>query len=273
LLDIQLERSAHAPLDLLIRVISGWSGERHFDALLQSLITHCERWRTVQFHFETHPHRAFTILERMPLLEELIFSGPAAEYSSNYDFLHGTPNLRKVTLSDQGRPSLPLVRLPWAQPTTYKATYDAKTQFQNVSAAAGTLVKCDLGFPYGFRPLEGVATLTLPHLRRLATSRTSFLECLVAPALLELYVHRPVESDLNYALPFLRSSACVLTRLTLFMCKVPVEGIVLLLQGTPSLTALAIDFIPRTATAMDALISAFTIRAGAEHLFRNLTSL
>jgi hypothetical protein len=209
----------------------------------------------------------------MPLLKELIFSGSAVGYLGNYDFFHDAPNLRRVTLGDQGRSSIPMIRLPWAQLTTYKATYDRKTHLRILSAAAKTLVECDLGFPPRdfFGPMDGfdTDTLNLPHLRRLITSRAAFLRCLAAPALEELHVDGPIDQ----VLPFLCNSTCVLTRLTLFMCGALAEDIVLLLRTSPALTTLAIDLIPSASTEINLLITALTICPGAEPLCPHLTSL
>ncbi|KAJ7146618.1 hypothetical protein C8R44DRAFT_864361 [Mycena epipterygia] len=264
LLNIQLHRSGNAPLDLLIKFTSGQrsSMETFFDVFLATLIGHCGRWRTLQFEFDGAclPHRAFDALGEMPLLKELVFSGQDVPYLQNYDFFKDAPNLSRVVLSSRGARSIPNILLPWAQLTSYKATYsDGLKHFRNLSASAANLV------------IRHGDTLTLPRLRRLVITKDLFLECLVAPALQELHVHGTVDR----VLPFLHNSGCVLQHLTLFMCTALDADVILILRNTPSISTLAVDFLGHAA-ATNAIISALTIPRGAsdvEDICPNLTSL
>jgi hypothetical protein len=238
---------------------------------LPALVRHCARWRTLKLEFDAtwSPHPAFADLVSMPLLEALVFSGRGVQRIKGYNFFKDAPHLRRVVLGSPGKPSVPEIQLPWGQLTTYKATYSASTHLRNLSNAAHTLVECDLGLAshvveddaLGFR-----GTMTLPRLRRLVINRTAsaFLNCLATPALHDLHIC----DSIHYALPFLHRSACALSRLTLFMCT-PTPAVVLLLQATPTLTTLDIDFLGET----NSLISALAGTPDVPPLCPGLTSL
>ncbi|KAJ7146611.1 hypothetical protein C8R44DRAFT_724361 [Mycena epipterygia] len=259
LLNIQLHCSGNAPLDLLIRVTSGQRSSREipFDLFLATLIGQCGRWRTLQFEFNGAclPHRAFDALAKMPLLEELVFSGRGVLYLRNYDFFKDAPNLSRVVLGNRGSSSIPNVLLPWTQLTSYKATYsNGLKHFRNLSAAAN-LVECDIDFDSkaSDKLIRHGDTLILPRLRRLVITKDLFLECLVVPALQELHVHGTVER----VLPFLHNSRCALQRLTLFMCTAVDADVILILRNNPSISTLSVDF-HGPAGATNVIISALT---------------
>ncbi|KAJ7460316.1 hypothetical protein FB451DRAFT_1270975 [Mycena latifolia] len=265
LLEIQLVRSGNAPLDVFIRFTYN-----SFHPFLTTLVRHCGRWRTIQLYFAgTWPGlKAFDALGPLPLLKKLRLSGLDVFHLKNFDFFKAAPNLRKVVLSDLGELS---IQLPWAQLTSYKATYFHQSpHFRNISASANTLIECDIDFGYGFSPKtawEG-DTLTLPRLRRLVTTADVFLDCLVAPLVQDLYVR----GTIAHLLPFLHSSACVSTWLTLFMCDAAASDIILILQNTTSITDLRVDLLGPP-PALNELISVLEIRPQLSPLCPNLTSL
>jgi hypothetical protein len=214
-----------------------WSQRRRFDAFLETLVGYCERRRSVHLELADswHPHHVFAELRPIPLLQELVLGGMGVEYLQKYDFFKDAPNLHKVVLSDHEKPSIPVIRLLWSQLTAYKATYpNATTHFRNISVAAPTFVECDIDFGRtGFDHFSG--RVTLMHLRRLVVSESVFLDCIVAPALQELHVC----GSIDRVQPFLLNFACVLTRLSLFMCSETARDFLLLLRNTASVTTLS----------------------------------
>ncbi|KAJ7779368.1 hypothetical protein DFH07DRAFT_794796 [Mycena maculata] len=261
LVQIQLERSGAAPLDLLIRFTSGQRFENSpIDFFMPKITRECGRWRSVHFDFDNSPGRSLDSLGALPLLRQVVFTGRSRHYFKNYDFFKvfaKAPRLCAITLSNPGQLSLRDIPLPWSQITTYKATYtDGLTHCKNLSVAAN-LVECDIDFDPGVAEQDRIChsgIVTLPCLRRLVITRNQFLDCLVAPSLQELHVHGKIER----VLLFLHTSAFVLTRLTLFKCDAADTQVIHLLQNTPSLCALALDFLgPSIAT--NSLISALTL--------------
>ncbi|KAJ7124052.1 hypothetical protein C8R43DRAFT_38115 [Mycena crocata] len=283
-LDYQLDRSGKAALDVLLWFTphSYRRGSTSFHEFLQRLVGESSRWRTIRFELDTVP-TAPPELDGLavPLLEEVIFSGFGAARLKNYDFFKDAPKLQRVVLSTPGTNSVPNIPLPWAQITTYKATYpDGLTHFKNLSLAAN-LVDCDIDFRLDAwdepaeLPDERIYhndTLTLPHLRRLVITRSLFLDSLVAPALTELHVHGPVTSVST----FLRRSACTLTHLTLFLCDASSADVIHVLHSAPSITALAIDFLgpaSETKALIEALARSRHPTSANHGLCPNLTSL
>ncbi|KAJ7473034.1 hypothetical protein B0H11DRAFT_2195674 [Mycena galericulata] len=263
LLDIQLERTVNAPLDLLITFESVQNRTKTpVEGFMQKLVGCCGRWRSLQLHFDiaTPLHQAFDVLGPLPLLRELFLGG--FSHLVKLDFSKDAPNLRKVVLGYPGETFYQIrdIPLPWARLSIYKATYpDGSTHFRNLSMTRN-LVECDLDFDTQTTDalIQHPGTLTLPQLRRLVITRDIFLDCLVAPALHDLQVHGAID----HVLSFLRTSACTLTRLTLFKCNARTDPEILqILHNTPSLTHLALDF-PGPSSSTNGLISALTIRPG-----------
>ncbi|KAJ7150075.1 hypothetical protein C8R43DRAFT_497063 [Mycena crocata] len=275
LLNWQLDRAAKAPLDILLRFsFKYFMSDRentHFHKFLQRLVGASDQWRTIRLEFQSAAPAPRELAGlTVPLLEEVQFRGAGAGYIKNYNFFQDAPNLCRVVLSNAGRISAKVL-LPWAQITTYKATYaDGLTHFRNLSAALN-VVECDIGFKSDSldENIHYNGSITLPHLRRLVVTRDLFLDCVIAPALKELHVHGAIGCIPS----FLRRSACALTHLTLFMCDASSSDVIHFLQSTPTVTTLAIDFLgPPIETT--ALISALSLPStSTENICLNLTSL
>jgi hypothetical protein len=282
LLNTQLARTAQEPLDVHIRFTERYIDESweacsdEFDLFLATLVSHSGRWRTLHLQFDTgwRPHEAFNALgpSTLPVLQELVFSGPGLKHVNpslnhvnEYDFFKDAPALRRVVLGTRGMSLVGNIALPWAQLTTYKATYlDAAAHFRYLAVAVN-LVDCDLGC--GESPHDDIrlhSAVILPRLRRLAVSHPVLLVALSAPALQSLYVVGPVENVAD----FLGRSGCTsaLTELTLAECTAPASEIIALLQETCGLTTLALH--PRSSPTE--LVAAFT---APECLCPNLGSL
>ncbi|KAJ7195301.1 hypothetical protein GGX14DRAFT_676997, partial [Mycena pura] len=265
LLTVQLERSRQAPLHVLIKCNTRWRGDRSryeqaYTTILQTIARECHRWRVIWLELNTTelPDAAIENLGEMPLLTELKLGGEYHPFIP--DVFANAPSLCRVTLSDIGRRSVPQIRLPWRQITTYKATYlpGHIGHLPKLSAAAATLVECDIAIEEDYRlaVLWRNWTLTLPRLRRLVIRREQLLGGLTTPALRELYVAS--SSTTQSVIGFIVRSTCVLTRLTLVQCAAPAHEIVELLTHTPALTTLETQFacdIPDSGTP-NALLAA-----------------
>ncbi|KAJ7722239.1 hypothetical protein B0H14DRAFT_3170192 [Mycena olivaceomarginata] len=273
LLTTQLVRTAQEPLDVHIRFTSRLrTWERYsdeFHLFLVTLVSHSRRWRTLHLQFDIHqrPYVAFNALGpgTLPILQELVFSGPGLNHINEYNFFKDAPALRRVVLGTRGMSLVGNIALPWTQLTTYKATYlDAASHFRYLAVAIN-LVDCDLdcgGSPHDDIRLHNA--VILPRLCRLAVSHPVLLVALSAPALQSLYVVGPVENVAD----FLGRSGCTsaLTELTLAECTAPASEIIALLQETCGLTTLAL--YPRSSPTE--LVAAFT---APECLCPNLGSL
>ncbi|KAJ7617845.1 hypothetical protein FB45DRAFT_932802 [Roridomyces roridus] len=242
-LKLLLERSGSAPLDVLIR-FNGWSlmGE-----MFHTIVVHRARWRSLWLECDAGrlPPYEFSDskLGELPLLRYLTLSGKRGLHLNKwfYSMLSDAPNLQSVALRSPGHNTHRHIVLPWAQLTSYQGSYrDPSVHFARLSAAS-QLVECDLDFGDSNVPIHfpsDLGVVTLPHLRRLVITDTEFLQHLVAPSLQELQVHGVID----HVPSFIHRSACVLTRLTLFMCTSPASQVVTLLQLTSSITALDLDF-------------------------------
>ncbi|KAJ7722246.1 hypothetical protein B0H14DRAFT_3900460 [Mycena olivaceomarginata] len=244
LLTTQLVRTAQEPLDVHIRFTSRLrTWERYsdeFHLFLVTLVSHSRRWRTLHLQFDIHqrPYVAFNALGpgTLPILQELVFSGPGLNHINEYNFFKDAPALRRVVLGTRGMQHI-------STPRRTSATL----------AVAVNLVDCDLdcgGSPHDDIRLH--SAVILPRLRRLAVSHPVLLVALSAPALQSLYVVGPVENVAD----FLGRSGCTsaLIELTLAGCTAPASEIIALLQETCGLTTLAL--YPRNSPTE--LVAAFT---------------
>ncbi|KAJ7291833.1 hypothetical protein C8J57DRAFT_1588571 [Mycena rebaudengoi] len=272
ILEAQLHRSADSPLDIFIVAKStGWRSPNQ--ECLQMLIGCCGRWRSLY----TEELEIFDrIRNRLPLLKELVVDPRIpfrAKDKINDTFLNA-PSLSKVVLASSYW--MPDFIFPWAQLTEYNASFTPLDHFGHLGAAPN-LVNCDINILahdklYPRRLQDGPQsgqTVTLHVLRRLVVNDDQFLNCLVTPALDELYVIGACDA----VQPFLDRSSCVLTRLTLYQCD-SYDSITPLLENNPAITTLQID-LSGGAEEMSSLISALTIDAasGGPCLSPNLTSI
>ncbi|KAJ7291987.1 hypothetical protein C8J57DRAFT_1274331 [Mycena rebaudengoi] len=271
ILEEQLRRSANSPLDVFI--VAQSSGRSWGDQeCLRMLIGCCGRWRC--FYTEALLGPIFDpIRNNLPLLKELIVA-PSLGVKSNDMFLNA-PSLSRVVLA--GSNWTPDITLPWAQLTEYKASFAPLHHFGHLRAAPN-LIHCDITVQTHDSTMDpprlhdypqSGQTVTLHALHRLVVSVDNFLDCLVTPALDELYVIGACDA----VQPFLDRSSCVLMRLTLYQCD-SYDSIIPLLENNPSLTTLQIDF-SGGAEEMSSLISALTVDAasGGPCLSPNLTSI
>ncbi|KAJ7636344.1 hypothetical protein FB45DRAFT_1137931 [Roridomyces roridus] len=261
-LNLLLERSGSAPLDIVIRWTSGYTAKFAPDsfnwAVYWEVFRQHARWHSLHIELDGNGmmNDEFRTLGSLPLLRSLTFSGRGSPYpaSSNL-FFTGAVNLRRVMLSPGGTIALPHLCIPWANLTSYKATDRRPAGNFMRLAAASRLVELDLNF-VGDASTKGIGIVTLQSLRRLVISHATFLAHIVAPTLQDLHIRGP--SPIEHILPFIHTSNCYLTRITLFKHSSPASQVVHLLRELPTLTGLALDFLgPPPETS--ALVSALTI--------------
>ncbi|KAJ7229482.1 hypothetical protein C8J57DRAFT_1583174 [Mycena rebaudengoi] len=248
---------------LLDVFIFGQSSGRNWgnQECLRMLIGCCGRWRSFYTEALFSPI-CDPIRNNLPLLKELILA-PSLKANPKDMFLNA-PSLSKVVLAGRnwmpGRTWMPDITLPWGQLTEYKAAFAPLHHFGHLRAAPN-LIHCDITVQTHDRTMDPPRlndypqsghTVTLHALRRLVDN---FLDCLVTPALNELYVI----GACDVVQPFLDRSSCALTRLTLYECD-SYDSIIPLLERNPSLTTLQID-LSGGAEEMSRLTSALTIDA------------
>jgi hypothetical protein len=126
--------------------------------------------------------------------------------------------------------------LPWSQLLRYSGsnTWDGHLL---ALGSATNLVECSLEIQEtsGLPPVS----ISLPHLLRLSLSNPQFLECLDAPALVEL--------GCDYAppvLPFLHRQRCKLQTLIMWKCSTPAEptDLTRIVDVVPTVTTLGLVF-------------------------------
>ncbi|KAJ7164423.1 hypothetical protein C8R46DRAFT_1352162 [Mycena filopes] len=275
LLDLQLARTANAPLDIIVRFAPSLSNVRHhspFAIFMQTLIVNSARWRTLHFQFDTTwgPQVSFLPLrpESLPALERLSFAGRGLEYLTAPNFVDKLPLLVQTTPATPGVRAIQGISLPWTQLRVYKATYHSPVIHCMNLAAMSSLVECEIDF--GVAPAPDTLRhdiLTLPRLRRLVLSHPAFLSRIAAPILQSLHIRGGVKE----ILPFLLRSCPppTLRELKLLQCTSPASDIIALLRHTPALGVLSLGM--RSAPAE--LVAALTVSTTANTLCSQLGSL
>ncbi|KAJ7068748.1 hypothetical protein C8F01DRAFT_1119169 [Mycena amicta] len=285
LLQLQLERSRNAPLDIVLRMTykyhwqdSDFDGGLH--GILKLLAAVCFRWQSIHISIDVDYRlpASFTAIDTLPVLEEVTFSGGAVSRLDRLGWkllFRNVPKLHRVVLSEPSCLSMPCGEedLPWTQIRTYKATYtECEEHRTKLKLMANTVVDADLGLLRGIDSAAGQVQLGLPQLRKLVARSDMILDGLFAPALTDLHVQGTVIS----VLPFLHSSGCCLSRLTLDRCIANAEDILGVLRAVSgTLEHLALDTdgeryytVERTRTLLDA----FCV-SSSNHLCPKLTSL
>ncbi|KAF7347405.1 F-box domain-containing protein [Mycena venus] len=141
--EAQLLRSANAPLDIYAAHIRTGDPDPQ---LLDLIIPHCARWRSIYLHFNRSCalnwlHRVSGRLDRLEKLE--VVKGHVATFP---DVFSAAPNLREVILADNElAASTPSILIPWGQITRYWGVYSAKRQLE-VLGGAPNLLECVMDF-------------------------------------------------------------------------------------------------------------------------------
>ncbi|KAJ7620147.1 hypothetical protein FB45DRAFT_1006798 [Roridomyces roridus] len=239
----QLLRAPSVPLNVSLDL---WHGDMAETALLDELMSHSHRWRTLNIRFRVD--RATDVLLRLKDVRGRISQLRTSELSidsrqsdgeqaEDCDLLSVAPSLRKVSLTN-GRTSSPSLRfhLPWAQMTHCDGKFSKDVQLDVLSAACN-LIECCLAFTDPDSPsFAAVArTIILPHLRRLRVQRADFLHHLTAPSLQQVRTGVNIDS----LLPFIHRSKCNLTKLVITQCwSENPDTIPSVLQASPNLETL-----------------------------------
>ncbi|KAJ7620939.1 hypothetical protein FB45DRAFT_927946 [Roridomyces roridus] len=240
MLQSQLLRSAHIPLDITLR----WEGNAHEMALLSLLVTHCLRWRALHVKVASKNTKILMRLRdiygRVPQLTRFTFEDTTNIYSVDHEvsFLSQAPSLREVIFTDSTFLGLaPRFQIPWAQITRYRGSFRALDQLHILSTCSN-LVDCSLLSTAPRIPPSDVP-ISLPRLRRLRVEDScGLLSHIVAPRLEELLM----EANFPAVLPLISRSSCRLRSLILCQgCQFDSSSAFAdLLRALPNLEHLAI---------------------------------
>ncbi|KAJ7620174.1 hypothetical protein FB45DRAFT_1062541 [Roridomyces roridus] len=217
----QLLRASSAPLDVSIDF---WHGDTAELALLDQLMSHSHRWRTLNVSIKEESavtnvlHRFKNVRGRIDQLRTFDISVDCGLYNGEYeeqcDFLSVAPALQQVFLTNRNCLCGPRFNLPWAQIAYYEGTFSKDTQLDILSAARN-LIECSLSFPDScFRSSADASRMvTLLHLRLLrigVSEERDFLNHLSAPSLQEVQI----TGELDSLVPFAKRSE-TLTKLVI----------------------------------------------------------
>ncbi|KAJ6507472.1 hypothetical protein DFH09DRAFT_281110 [Mycena vulgaris] len=250
--------------------------EAHFLVLLNAVIEHCARWERLAFEggsdMPIYPALSKVRLQ-IPRLRRLeMYWHPSVDL----DWFDVAPNLQEVYLvkreARRGAWSMNMllsvtIRIPWHQIIKYRAVYSADRHL-DILRRARNLRECGLIFPQppGYS-ISDAEVVEMPQLQRLRAEDCDFLDCLIAPILQELFVHRNV----NAILPFLERSHAQLTSFTIFQWHLTL-AIIPLLRAIPSLTHLRLEVILGFQSATD-VVPVVEALARTPDLCPNLTSI
>nr|GAT58488.1 predicted protein [Mycena chlorophos] len=252
-LELQLRRSANAPLDIVLRMarFSWQEWEEGLGGMAELLARESARWRSLHIlgFSDWWPHQSFNDIVSLPLLERVALSGfsfqlSAEQYAGDAAFLfRDAPRLDYVIMNGPDEFAVHLTpesTVPWSQIRTYKAQYALWEQHvPSLGLMAGNLVSADISLHPETRHLVwNEPRLEFPSLRRLVVSHHVILDFVTAPALTELHVHGSVRQ-----VPvFLQRTACKIRQLTLYECSSIAAKILEVLGGmSETLEHLAIE--------------------------------
>ncbi|KAJ7648286.1 hypothetical protein DFH06DRAFT_574444 [Mycena polygramma] len=266
ILGAQLERSAYAPLDIHWRCVDN----RDFDQrLLELIIPHSRRWRSLYFHGHVNVGWLQDVNGRLDRLQKVAVEPVDTTKIIFPDVFSTARNLREVILTDESLVDSPTIVIPWTQITRYHGTYSSERQLEILRAAAATLLDCAIGFTGDDFDNDSLRIVTLPTLRRLSSQYVGVLPHLAAPVLEELRLilgHEPM----SLAAPFISRTSCTLTRLALTECRI--DDVIPVLRTLSSLTSLLIELEYGSDTTAD-WTTAMSISGAASDMCPRLTSL
>ncbi|KAJ6481197.1 hypothetical protein C8R47DRAFT_1049878 [Mycena vitilis] len=246
-LEIQLQRSKELPLNVRFSTLDNAFFTSEDAQKLRLLCEHACRWQTVDI---SGPEELFDGLEvhiqdQLPLLSELTIE---MLYESNevpsLTKFENAPLLQRVVVN-KGLWTYPVeMELPWSQLVHYVGSNTWDGHLDALSIATN-LVDCSLAILEKSEIPE--TPILLPHLLRLYLTEASFLDCLDAPAILELYC----EYDAA-VLPFLRRQDCKLKKLVMWESTPPGDTeLTRIVKAVPTITTLALDLSLSTQFALD----------------------
>ncbi|KAJ6476738.1 hypothetical protein C8R47DRAFT_657986 [Mycena vitilis] len=278
LVEAQLIRSAHAPLELDFE----WkTDEDHAVPFLDALIPHSDRWKS----FCLHCCASNILLERMrpakgcfSRLDSLeIYDSAWVEdntSSEGMDIFSVAPSLTQVLLTNSTFDYFsPTLLVPSARIIRYSGV---QTTDYAVDLLRGTpqLVECGLGFTDIDDGLV-IQIITLHHLRRLFLEQGSFLARIAAPKLEYLSC-----DNLDAIGSFVQRSSCHLTTLVLTQgpltpapFALPPDSLISLLQHTPALKNLVLQANTTEKEHNHRVLSAMTVSGSPDDICPNLVFL
>ncbi|KAF7319216.1 hypothetical protein HMN09_00258900 [Mycena chlorophos] len=279
LLQVQLARTADAPLDIIIRVADQGADHpniRPYNGFLAELVQHCARWRSLRIQYDRYATRLAELQAidvDMPLLVEFQVTSLHMRYyrlNNRFAFLatrlapflkhllDAAPKLQRLQLTDSNR-DMSFAPEPRTGLTMYKAVYDdPATHLEFLTRSSTTLVECDLHFPAdaeavasgrGFQAFAEAKVVSLPVLRRLTTNDAAVLDVLDTPALVDLNISGTI-APIGV---FLARTKCTLGRLTIVHPSDSLKEVVSILRHTTTLSMLRVALELKTSHQADIL--------------------
>ncbi|KAF7346676.1 F-box domain-containing protein [Mycena sanguinolenta] len=288
-LESQLLRSGTGPLNIHW---SRFDRKEPSSRILDLMLPHSNRWRTVSFHkpprAAVRPGRLISMSFpiRRPTNVELDWLQPlrgkldalrrlemvGLRCTTFLDVFATAPNLCKVVGISLPPADEASIEVPWKQIKYYRGTYSFAQQV-DILQAAPNLLSCTLDitdYDYTFVPPTDT-TITLRQLRRLCLDQLGFHLPIVAPNLEEL---RCVDGQLKIPqiLSFVHRASCTLRRLVLWQCHIHPD-LISALRDLPSLTYLFLENEGHLEEHGVALFAALTVSGTAADICPHLATM
>ncbi|KAJ7212868.1 hypothetical protein B0H12DRAFT_1156215 [Mycena haematopus] len=271
-LETQLRLSKDVPLDVSFNWSSYLDPLPHRLELLHAVVGQCHRWQRLKVFGATVDSDVCSALLRitghLPLLRSVETDADREVHglSSDMQGIFATaPRLRELLLTDKAQS--PLMSVPWDQITHLRASFPPDFIFR-VFSQLTTLEDCEIVIdrdtPWPGRPTT--PGVILPCLRRLNIQDHRLLRLVEAPTLETLEVN----GNTSCIPPFLRNSACQLTRLELSACFSKPNYLIYLFRELPSLQYLYLD---ARSKELHLLFRAATISGSSTDLCSKLTTI
>ncbi|KAF8155379.1 hypothetical protein K438DRAFT_357168 [Mycena galopus ATCC 62051] len=274
--EAQLLRSANALLNI------AWEAGKYVESrLLDLVVAHCGRWRTLRLTSGQEQYSSASGLDwlrptagRLAQLEKLEVALIPTFSNGQFpvpDVFIAALALRHVALTDRNfRADSPSdINIPWAQITHYRGNHLLSCQLE-ILAETPALIECAIQTRHQYMP-DNQDMVLLPRLRRLHVEEPKILNHLETPLLDTL--SSSLTTTLDTLLPFIQRSSCTLTKLVLVHCRLSESSpLIALFEGLPALTYLLLGahFSPQKQST---LLDALTLAGTSSDLCPNLTSL
>ncbi|KAJ7342306.1 hypothetical protein DFH08DRAFT_1011745 [Mycena albidolilacea] len=239
-IEVQLQRSAHVPLDIYFPDVRSEMDSRVLDLVLPR----CNRWRSLCLDRRTRLPECNVVLDWLrPVeghLDQLVKLEARHYWIAIPDIFSTTPRLREVILTNNRRDeSSSFIVIPWRRITHYRGTFSSERQLQTLTIVP-RLVECTLGFR-GALNLVPPITATLPNLRRLSLDMHTAVQNITAPVLEDLILFSGTRRELSWILPFLPPCSSTLRRLALRQSTICLE-LIPVLRALPLLAHLVFEY-------------------------------
>ncbi|KAF7372538.1 F-box domain-containing protein [Mycena venus] len=166
-IEVQLQRSAHVPLDIYFPDVRSEMDSR----VLGLVLSRCNRWRSLCLDRGTRLPDCNVVLDWLrPVeghLDQLVKLEARHYWIAIPDIFSTAPRLREVVLTNNRLDeSSSSIVIPWQQITHYRGTFSSECQLQTPTVAP-RLVECTLGF-------RGALNLVPPDNRHFTQTSSPF---------------------------------------------------------------------------------------------------